>query len=330
MMKAVVQRGYGVPERVLHLEDVAEPVPGEGQVLVRVHAAGVNAADRHVVTGVPTVMRLAWRDPRGLRREPGSDLAGTVERVGPGVTRFGVGDLVVGAGRSTFAELALTREQNLLRVPEGIDAVTAAALPMAGVTAWQGLHRHRPPRPGDRVLVTGAAGGVGHLAVQLAKALGCHVTATGSTRNLDLLREAGAAEVLDYTVDDVPPRDLPDADRFDLVLHVAGATPVGRFRRVLRRDGALVVVNGEGGRTAGPLPLLARMAVLNAVVPQTLRFLAAEHRVDDLAEVLALVAAGRVTPHVERTFDLADTAAAVEHLRSGHPRGKSVVTVSSA
>lgn len=322
-MKALVRHRYGWPTDVLRVEDVPEPPVGDHDVVVRVQAASVNAADWHLVRGLPLFFRatgIGLRRPR--QTGVGSDAAGRVDAVGGSVTRFAPGDDVVAWGRGAFAELMVTNEDHVVRRPEHLDAVAAAAIPLAGTTALQGLRDKARVGEGSRVLITGASGGVGSFAVQLAVAAGATVTASCSTGNVDLVRSLGADHVLDYTRDRVP-----GAGPFDAVLHLAGPTPVRHMLRALVPNGALVMANGDGGSWLGPLPVMLRAAAVSTVSSRRASSYLAQFTRDDLQELVDMAAAGTLHPVVGRTYDLSEAAEAVAHVAEGHPRGKVVVTV---
>ncbi|MGJ7439683.1 NAD(P)-dependent alcohol dehydrogenase [Aquipuribacter sp. MA13-6] len=321
-MKALVQARYGWPTDVLDLEDEPEPSVGEHDVLIRVEAASVNAADWHLVRGLPLFVRagMGLRRPRQTR--VGSDAAGRVEAVGRAVTRFAPGDDVVAWGVGAFAELMVTSEEHVVRRPEGLDAVAAATIPLAGTTALQGLRDKARVGEGSRVLVTGASGGVGSFAVQLAVRAGATVTASCSTGNVDMVRSLGAERALDYTRDRVP-----GPGPFDTVLHLAGPTSVREMFRSLTPQGSLVMANGEGGRWLGPLPAMGRAAARSAVSSRRAACYVARTTRDDVQELVDLAAAGTLRTVIGRTYDLSQAAEAVAHVAEGHPRGKVVVTV---
>ncbi|WP_181782171.1 NAD(P)-dependent alcohol dehydrogenase [Pseudonocardia pini] len=327
-MKAIRQDRYGGPE-VLALSEVPDPVPGPGEVLVRVHAASVNAADWHILRGDPYLARLVAPAVFGRHgpRSPvgGHDVAGVVEALGPGATRFAVGDAVlgdVGDGGGAFAELVSVGESLLVPKPASLSFEQAAALPLAGTTALL-LLRSAEVREGSSVLIVGASGGVGTYAVQLAAAWGAEVTAVCSARNMEQARALGATHVVDRTRTGLP------AERYDSVVDLAGRY---RLRDLLRRtapEGVLVLSGGgisEGGSLVGPMGLMiaGRLAGLRGrprVAVPTAR------AGDGLAEVVALAAAGTLRPVIERTVALAEVAAAIEHMEREHTRGKLVVTV---
>ncbi len=328
-MRAVVQRGFGGTEQ-LSVREHPDPVPGEGEVLVRVRAAAVDRGTHHLLTGLPLVGRPYF----GLRtpRFPvvGRDVAGTVVALGPGVSEYAVGDEVVGTADGSCAELAAVPVARLARRPDGVPVEQAAAVPVSGLTALQALrkaHDGEGVRPGDRVLVLGASGGVGSHAVQLAAAAGAEVTGVCSAAKADLVRDLGAQRVLDYA------RETPGADgtRWDVVVDLGGVRRLRDLRRTLERDGTLVVAGGEteGRWTAGShRQLLA--ALWSPFVSQRLVPLVSREDGADLAVLLDHVAAGRLRPAVDRTFTLEETAKALDHLAAGHVRGKAVITVSTA
>lgn len=322
-MKAVVQRHFGGTEQ-LALADVDDPTPGEGEVLVRVVAAGVDRGTWHLMTGLPLVARLGI----GLRRPrypiPGRDLAGVAEAVGPGVTSVKVGDEVVGTADGSFAELAVVPERRITRSPAGIPLVDAAVLPVSGLTALLTVHDVAKVQAGQPVLVTGASGGVGSYAVQMAAALGAHVTAVCSGAKADFVRELGATDVIDYAREEID----RDGRRYDVVIDIAGNRPLSLLRRCLADRGTLVVVGGEGGgRWFGGLHRQLGAAALSPFVKQRLTMLVSRERAEDMARLVALVEQGQLRPAVDRTFPLADAAAAIDFLASGNVRGKVAVTV---
>lgn len=321
-MKAVVQRSYGSTEQ-LELADVADPVPGKGEVLVRVAAAGVDRGTWHVLTGLPLVARLGL----GLRRPkypiPGRDVAGVAVAVGPEVRSIAMGDEVIGTADGSFAELAVVPERRLARKPAGLSLVEAATLPVSGLTALQAVADLAQVRAGQHVLVTGASGGVGSYAVQLAAARGAHVTAVCSGGKADLVRSLGATDVVDYTLEDID----RDGARYDTIIDIAGNRPLSQLRRVLAPHGTLVVVGGEdGGRWLGGLHRQLGVVLLSPFTRQRLTALVSKEKGEDMARPATLVEQGQVRPAVDRTFPLADAAAAIDYLHSGAARGKIAVT----
>lgn len=323
-MKAIVQQSYGPPASVLRLAEVAIPQMGPDEVLVRVRASSANPWDWHFVCGEPILMRPAGIG--GVRRPkfaiPGGDFAGTVERTGAQVADFAPGDEVYGFGHGAFAEYLAVAQGHVARKPANLSFEEAAAVPLGAITALQGL-RAGDLRPGQRVLVIGASGGVGTFAVQIAKHLGAHVTGVCSTGNLELVRTLGADEVIDYTVHD--PSAGPG--RYDLVLQLGGTYSPGALRKVLTGRGTLIQSYGDGNRWTGPLSSMAAAAVLNVFVRQTLKTFVAQETTQALDEIRGLVEAGHLRPIIDSRYPLARAAEAVALVKDGRPAGKVVVTV---
>jgi NADPH:quinone reductase-like Zn-dependent oxidoreductase len=325
-MKAIVQDAYGT-EDVLEYRDIDKPLPKDDEVLVRVRAAGLDRGVWHVMTGLPYLVRVVV-PTMGLGRPKvpvrGMDLAGQVEAVGGRVTRFRPGDAVFGWTDGSYAEYASVPEDQLVPMPANLGFEQAAAVPISGLAALEGLRDVGEIQAGQRVLVIGAAGGVGSFAVQLAKAFGAHVTGVGSTSQLDLIRSLGADEVVDYTRDDVT-----DGSRhWDLILDTAGHRSLSQLRRALIARGTLVIVGSEvRGRWMGGFDRSLRAVALSRLVGQRLRMLSSTPRQDDLQTLRELIEAGKVTPVVDRTFPLPETPEAIRHLLRGHGRGKIVITV---
>lgn len=321
-MKAAIYRTYGQPE-VIQLEDLPTPVPGDDEVLIRTRAVAMNPMDYHLMGGT-MVLRLMT----GLRRpkptRSGADLAGEVEAIGRSVTRFQVGDAVFGVARGAFAEYACAKESRLALKPANATFEQAAAVPVAGLTALQGLRNKGCIQPGQRILITGAAGGVGTFAVQLAKAFGADVTGVCSTRSVDLLRSLGADHVIDYSRDDF----TRSATQYDLLLDCAGNRSLWACRRVMTLNGTFVGVGAQpGGRWLGPLPHVLNVFVSGRFVSQRVILFVASVNVSDLIVMTELIEAGKVTPVIDRSYTLSEVAAAVRHLRDGHARGKVVIAV---
>lgn len=319
-MKAIVAGRYGPPE-VLEYKDVDTPVPAENQVLLKVYAASVNPVDYHQFEGGLAAF-IGW-----LRRTPpdprlGTDVAGRVEAVGSAVTRFKPGDEVFGAGAGSFAEYTLGREANLVSKPANCSFEEAAAVPVAAITALQGLRDAGRLKAGETVLVNGASGGVGSSAVQIAKSYGAHVTGVCSTRNLDLVRSLGADEVIDYTGQDF----TRAGRRYDLIYDAVGNHSVFDFGRVLN-PGGRCVVTGFGG-----LPALVQLLLLSGLASRlagrAIGFQGiAKFNQPDLEFLAGLLAAGKIRPSIEKTYPLAETAEAFRHLATGRTRGKLVIRV---
>jgi NADPH:quinone reductase-like Zn-dependent oxidoreductase len=322
-MRAIVQRAYGTCD-VLRLEDIEEPEPGPHDVLVRVHAASVNRADWYVTSGRPAILRVGFglRRPRVAVR--GRDLAGTVTRAGSAVTGFGPGDEVYAETTTgSFAEYACVPERLLATKPINLTFEQAAAVPLAAVTAFQGLRDVGQVQPGQAVLINGASGGVGTFAVQIAKSLGADVTAVCSSRNLGQVRSLGADHVIDYTREDF----TGSGPRYDVILDLVGQHPLSSFRAALTRTGTLVLASGNGGPVLGPLGRYLAALTLGPFVPQRLRVLTAKPSRRALEALTALIEAGQVTPVIEDIYTLADTAEALRHLAEQHPRSKLVIAV---
>lgn len=325
-MKALVQDIYGTSD-VLRVEEVERPVPADGEVLVRVAAASVNAADWHVMRGEPRVARLMNPGTFGRQgpreRIRGRDFAGTVEALGPGVTGWQVGDLVLGEDAATFAEHTAVPQGCLVRKPEPLSFRDAAALPLAAVTADLCLTRGGV-QVGQRVLVIGASGGVGTFAVQLAAARGAVVTGVCSTRNLDLVTSLGAKDVVDYTH-----RDFTRAGkRFDVVVDLVGNRTLRALRRVVAPRGVLVLSGGGNageGTYLGPVALMARGGIFGRLMGLRVQIPLATPDAKRLTELAAMVARGQVRPVIERTYPLAEAAAAMRHVELVHTRGKVVI-----
>ena len=323
-MKAIVQDRYGSAD-VLELRDIAAPVVGNNDVLVRVRAAGCGPDVWHLMTGRPYFARLmvGFRRPKvGVR---GWDLAGRVEAVGSAVTGFQPGDEVMGIAEGSFAELAIARPDKLVPKPARLTVEQAAAVPISGVTALQALRDKGGVRPGQKVLIIGAAGGVGSLAVQLAGAFGAEVTGVCSTRKKDLVRSIGADHVIDYTSE-----DFADGQRrWDVIVDSAGRRPLSQLRGALTRKGTLVIVGGDGGGpwTGGFFRGILRAPLLSLFVGQKLCGLNAKVNQEDLGTVGELIEAGKLTPVVDRTYPLVETPAALRYLEQGHPAGKVVITI---
>jgi NADPH:quinone reductase-like Zn-dependent oxidoreductase len=323
-MKAIVQDTYGSAD-VLKLRDVPDPVAGEDDVLVRVRGAGCGPDVWHLMTGLPYFVRLmpGFRKLKtGVR---GRDVAGTVEAVGPNVTGFHPGDKVMGIAEGSFAELAIGRPDKLVRKPSRLTFEQAAAAPISGITALRAIRDVGKVQPGQKVLVIGAAGGVGTLTVQIAKAFGAEVTGVCSTSKADLVRSLGAVEVIDYTREDF----ADGRRRWDVVVDTAGRRSLTVLRRALTPRGTLVIVGGEGGGrwTGGFFRQILRAPLLSLFTGQKLRPLVTTEKLEDLQALTELIEAGSVTPVVDKTYPLIDAPEAVRYVAEGHARGKVVITI---
>ena len=327
-MRAIVQDRYGPPE-TLHLADVDVPVPAADEVLVRVEAAAVNAYDWHVMRGDPLLARLSLGRSKPRARIRGRDFAGRVAAVGADVRQVRPGDAVfgdLGDANGAFAEYVCVPQALVAPAPANLTPQQAAALPLAGVTALMGLSDVGRVEPGQRVLVNGASGGVGTLAVQLAKALGATVTAVCSTRNVDLVRALGADHVVDYTRADFS----RDGRRHDLVFDLVGNRSLAALRRALTPTGTLVLSGGgvyRDGSLLGPIWLLARGRLLAPFVRQRIAVLTATPSRPHLDTLRAHAEAGRLTPVVDRTYPLHEVPRAIGYLEGEHARAKVVITV---
>ena len=323
-MKAIVQDRYGSAD-VLEFRDIEEPVVGENDVLVRVHAAGCGPDVWHLMTGMPYMARLAI----GLRTPKlpllGWDVAGTVEAVGPNVTGIEPGDEVMGTTKGSFAELAIAKPEDLVPKPARLSFEEAGALPISGITALRAVRDEAKVQPGQTVLVIGAAGGVGSLVVQIAKAYGATVTAVCSSSKEDLVRSIGADDVIDYTRESF----TDGSRRWDVIIDSAGRRPLSELRRALTPKGTLVIVGGDGGGkwTGGFFRGMLRAPVVSLFVGQRLRGLATKVKREDLVALTELIEAGTVTPVVDRTYPLIEAPDAIRYLAEGHAAGKIVVTV---
>jgi NADPH:quinone reductase-like Zn-dependent oxidoreductase len=331
-VRAIVQDRYGSPD-ILELRDIDTPVPAAGEVLVRVRAASVNAYDWHFMRGDPYLARvqLGLRAPK--ERIRGRDFAGVVESVDAGVNGLQPGDEVYGEADGAFAEYVCAKDTNVGIKPANLTFAQAAAVPLAGNTALMGLRDAGRIRPGQRVLINGASGGVGTFAVQLGKALGARVTAVCSTRNVDQARSLGADRVIDYTHEDFAVGDssggTADERRYDIVFDLAGNRSLADLRRVLTPTGTLVLSGGgqsSGGSLLGPLALIIRSLALSPFVRHRLLVLTAEQSKENLATLRELAESGKLTPVIDRTYRLSETAEAIRYLEVEHARAKVVVT----
>ena len=324
MMKAIVRERYGSPD-VLELKDVARPSIDDDSIVVRVRAASINAYDWHMLRGSPYLVRMM----AGLRKPKtsamGVDVAGTVEAVGKNVTGFRSGDEVFGSRNGSLAQYVRGTEKSVLAPkPAGLTFEQAAAVPMAATTALQGLRDKGQVKPGQRVLINGSSGGVGTFAVQIAKALGAHVTAVCSTRNMDMVRSLGADEVIDYTKEDF----TRSGRRYDVILDVAGTGSLSSRRRVLEPEGILVGVgSADNSGMASIIAGMIETAVVSRLGKQKMPFFLAQNSKEDLLELTRLIEAGKIRPVIDRTYPLSETAEALRYLETGHARAKVVITV---
>jgi NADPH:quinone reductase-like Zn-dependent oxidoreductase len=322
-MRRITHDAFGSAD-VLALTQVARPVPSNDEVLVRVHAAGVDRGAWHMMTGRPYLGRLAFgiRTPR--RRVLGTEVAGTVDAIGSAVTRFAVGDEVYGFEKGSFAEYAVARQDKLAVKPASLTFEQAASVPVSGATALQALTDAGRVEQGQTVLVSGASGGVGSYAVQIAKAHGTEVTGVASAGKADLVTSLGADHVLDYARD-----DYTDGSRhYDLALDIAGNPTLSRLRRALTPTGTAVITGGEeGGSFSGGMNRQLRALALSPFLRQRLTMFLAKQRSSDLERLTALIEAGHITPSLERTYPLDEVTDAIRHLEAGNVRGKVAISI---
>jgi NADPH:quinone reductase-like Zn-dependent oxidoreductase len=322
-MKAIVRYTYGSPA-VLHLRDIDKPEIGDDEVLVRVHAAGIDRGVWHLMTGLPYVLRLAGYGLRAPKNPVlGRDLAGVVEAVGKNVTRFQRGDEVFGIGEGSFAEYARAREDKLVPRPDNLTFEQAAVVAISGSTALQALRDHGRVEPRQEVLIIGASGGVGTFAVQLAKAFGARVTGVCSTTKVDMVRSIGADRVIDYTREDFAAGE----QRYDLILDIGGNSTLARLRRVLTSKGTLVIVGGEGGGRWFGVGRQLRAMMLSPFVGQKLGTFISKENYKDMIVLKEFIEAGKLTPVIDRRYPLAEVPEAIRYLQAGHARGKVVIAV---
>jgi NADPH:quinone reductase-like Zn-dependent oxidoreductase len=323
-MQAIVRDAYGSPDD-LELRDIDKPEVGNGEVLVRVHAAGVDQGVWHVVTGLPYPIRLAGYGLRAPKTAvPGADVAGVVEAVGNHVTRFQPGDEVFGIAKGSYAEYARARDDKLAPKPANLTFEQAAVVAVSGLTALQGLRDQGKLRPGQKVLIIGASGGVGTYAVQLAKAFGAEVTGVCSTTKVDMVRSIGADHVIDYTRDDFAEGE----QRYDVILDIGGNSPLSRLRRALTPKGTLVIAGGETeGRWLGGSDRQLRAVLLSPFVGQKLGTFVSRENHEDMIVLKELIEAGKVTPVIDRIYPLSEVPKAIRYMRKGHARGKVVIAV---
>lgn len=325
-MKAIVQDVYGSAD-VLQLRDIGQPSPGDGEVLVRVRAAGADPGVWHMMTGVPYLMRVigfGFRRPKQPVR--GLALSGVVVAAGPGATRFQPGDEVFGSCRTgSFAEYAVAREDRLTAKPAKLTFEQAAALPVSALTALQAVRDQAKVRAGQRVLITGAGGGIGTFAVQLAKARGASVTGVCGPAKADLVRSIGADSVLDYTRQEID----GDGNRYDVIIDLSGSRPLSVLRRALAPGGVLVLTGGD----RYDRPVIAGMSrqtrapFLSLFTGQRLRAFIARENAADYQELGQLAESGAIRPVIDRTYALADAADAIRRIAAGHATGKGIIAI---
>jgi 2-desacetyl-2-hydroxyethyl bacteriochlorophyllide A dehydrogenase len=323
-VNAITQEEYGTPGDVLRLREIEKPNIGDDEVLVRVQATGIHIGDWLVTSGVPYLIRLMGY---GLRKPktkvPGTEFAGFVEAVGKDVEHFQPGDEVFGFGTGGFAEYTSVSQDTLVLKPVNATFEQSAAVPVSGFTALQALRDQAKVQPGQKVLIIGASGGVGTYAVQIAKAFGAEVTGVCSTRNVDMVRSIGADHVIDYTKEGI----TQSGQRYDVILDMAGNRSLSELRGALTDEGTLVIVGGTGGRFLMGFGRTLRGVAMSPFVSQKLRQFMSSTNKDDLVVLKELIEDGKVTPVVDRTFPLEDTAEALSYVGRRHTQGKTVVTV---
>ena|SRR5882672_4090679 len=319
-MKAIVYHNYGSPE-VLKCEEIEKPAVGDHEVLIKVRAASVNPLDWRLMRGKPVFVRLmigGLRKPKLTR--PGVDVAGQVEAVGRSVTQFKPGDEVFGGCRGAFAEYACAIEDRLALKPANLSFEDAAAVPVAAISALQGLRDKGRIQRGQKVLVDGASGGVGTFAVQIAKSFGAEVTAVCSTRNVDSARSIGADHVIDYTREDF----TQSGQRYDLILAANAYHSIFHYRRALSQDGIYVMAGGGGVQILQAMLLGPLLSLMGS---RKMRFFMANINKEDLVLLKDFLEAGEIVPVIDRRYPLSDVAEALRYLEEGHAQGKVVITV---
>lgn len=320
-MKAIVYARYGGPE-VLALREIDKPSPADGEVLIKVRASSVNPLDWHFMRGEPRLMRmmLGWRAPKKQRL--GVDVAGEVEALGSNVTEFKLGDAVFGAAQGSFAEYACAKASDIARKPAGVSFEHAAATNVGGSTALQAV-RAAKVEPGQKVLINGAAGGVGTFAVQIAKLFGAHVTGVCSTRNVEMVRSIGADRVIDYTHEDF----TRGGERYDVIIDNIANHPLRAVRRVLTRKGTYVMIGGPSGKWIKPIDGAFRTMFLSIFVSQKMSLHMSASRKEDLVTLGEWLESGKLTVVVDRRYELHDVPEAIRYLEEGHARGKVIITI---
>ena len=324
-MKAAVYRRYGPPEAVVQIDDVEKPVPKDNEVLIKVRAASVNPLDC-VVKGPPYIVRFicGLRKPKDIRL--GVDVAGHVEAVGRTVTQFKPGDVVFGSCRGAFAEYACAHESKLVLKPDKVTFEQVASVPVAALTALQGLRDKRQVQSGQKVLINGAAGGVGTFAVQIAKSFGAEVTGVCSTKNVDMVRSIGADHVIDYTQENF----TETGQSYDIFFDLVGNQSLAACGRVLNPNGIYImggVLGAPDGKWIGPMAPLLKTLVWSPFASQKLVVILAKIRSEDLTIMRELMEAGKVTPVIDTRYRLSEVAEAIRYLGQKHARGKVVITL---
>ncbi len=323
LMKAIVYRCYGSPD-VLKFEDIEKPTPADDEVLVKVHAASVNPLDWHYMRGSPYIMRFGTGLGAPNDASMGVDFAGTVEAVGENVKQFKRGDEVFGGRGGAFAEyVTVPEDRALVLKPSNMTFEQAASVPIAAITALQALRDKGKIKPGQKVLINGASGGVGTFAVQIAKSFGAEVTGVCSTRNVEMVRSIGADHVIDYKQEDY----TTSGQRYDLIIDNVGNHSLLANKRVLNSNGILVIVGGSKGNWLGPLMRPINALILSPFVDQEFVLLLAKMRKDDLAILGDLMQAGKMTPVIDRRYHLSEVPEAIRYSEEGHARGKIIIAL---
>jgi len=323
MMKAIVQKKFGSPDDVLELQEIDKPVVKDDEVLVRVHAASIHIGDSYGMRGVPYLLRPVFSLSRAKNRVPGTDIAGTVEAVGKSVTQLRPGDEVFGWCKGAFAEYVSVSEDALALKPANLTFEQAGAVGVSAFTALQALRDQGKVQPGQRVLITGASGGVGTFAVQIAKSFGAEVTGVCSTRNVDMVRSIGADQVIDYTQEDF----TRNGQHYDLILDNVGNHSLADTRAALTPNGTLLANGAPVSGWVGGLGRPAKAFVLSLFVRQQGRPFVSLPNKEDLATLKELAEAGKVTPVIDRTYPLSQTHEAMAHVGEGHAQGTTIITV---
>jgi NADPH:quinone reductase-like Zn-dependent oxidoreductase len=325
-MKAIVYCDYGPPD-VLKLMDIAKPVPNDNQVLIKVRAASVNPYDWHFIRGTPFIMRMmgsGLRKPKSGRI--GVDCAGTVEAVGKNVTQVKPGDEVFGGKGGAFAEYVCGSERGLALKPPNITFEQAASVPIAGLTALQAVRDKAKAKPGQKILINGASGGVGTFAVQIAKTFGVDITGVCSGRNVDMVKSLGADHVIDYTKEDFTKSE----QRYDAILDNVPNHSLSELRHVLTPNGKYVMIGGGGpndGKWIGPFGRVIHALLLKPFVSQEMGMMMAEPTKEDMTILADLMQSGKVTPVIDRRYKLSEVSDAIRYVEEGHARGKVVINV---
>lgn len=326
MMKAIVRDKFGSPSDVLGLEEIAKPAPKDDEVLVRVHAASIHIGDVYTIRGLPKVMRPVFSAAEAKSGVPGTDIAGTVEAVGKNVTQLKPGDEVFGWCKGAFAEYVSTPEEALALKEANLTFEHAAAIGVSAFAALQALRDHGSVEAGQKVLITGASGGVGTFAVQIAKSLGAEVTGVCSTRNMDMVRSIGADHVIDYTHEDF----TQSAERYDLILDNIGNHSLSETRRALTPNGTLLANGTSISGWFGGLGHVLKAMIVSLFVSQQGRPFVSFPTKEDLATLKELAEAGKIRPVIDRTYPLNETPQAIGHVAEGHAQGTTLITIEAA